>query len=339
MPEPGAHLLRTLRSQPNELERLLQETEPIEAGRVRLAGAGRLFLVGTGTSFHGALFGEFLFRSLGRDARAVRAFEFSNYPPPLRDDDALILLSHRGFKRFSRDSLDHFAAGGRRWVAISGNGSTLEGEGIIRTVDQEISPVHTASHTAAMLRLAQLAGVDGLDRIPPAVEAALASQPVVAEMAGAIDVSRPIQLIGGGPAFLTALEGALKLREASYVQAEGHELESVLHGPLVSLDSSQAAVVVAETGASQERAAEVAAALEAIGLQTLAVGSAAGALAARWRVETPADRRLPEVLAPIINVVPLQWLAYELARRRGVDADSFRRQEGPYARAQELFKL
>jgi glucosamine--fructose-6-phosphate aminotransferase (isomerizing) len=158
------------------------------------------------------------------------------------------------------------------------------------------------------------------------------------EVARAVDVERPIQLIGGGPAFATALEGALKLREASYVQAEAHELESVLHGPLVSLDSSQLAVVVAEPGPGQERAVEVAAALEAIGVRTLAIGSAAGHLAATWRWEGQGEA-LPEALAPLVNVIPLQWLAYELARRRGVDADSFRRGEPPYARAQEQFKL
>lgn len=338
MPEPGDHLLRTLHSQPDELERLIVDTESVAQARARLEGAGRLFLVGTGTSFHGALFGQSVFRTFGREAWAVRAFEFSNYQPPLRDDDALILLSHRGFKRFSKDSLDQFAAASRRWVVITGEGSPLEGEGVIRTVDQEVSPVHTASHTAAMLRLAQLADVDGLEQVPGAVRSALGSRALMEEVARAVDVERPIQLIGGGPAFATALEGALKLREASYVQAEGHELESVLHGPLVSLDSKQLAVVVAERGPGQERAVEVAAALEAIGVRTLAIGSAAGQLAATWRWEGQSEA-LPEVLAPLVNVIPLQWLAYELARRRGVDADSFRRQEPPYARAQELFKL
>ena len=63
-----------------------------------------------GTSYHGALIGQFMLRSAGREAWAVRAFEFANYPPALRAADGLILLSHRGTKRFSRESLKAFTA-------------------------------------------------------------------------------------------------------------------------------------------------------------------------------------------------------------------------------------
>src|SRR5713226_3321173 len=158
--EPGSYLKATLEGQPAELARLLQDDSAARAA-ARLRDCSRIFLAGTGTSFHGALAGQYILRSAGLDAWAVRAFEFANYPPAFRDTDGLILLSHRGSKRFSRDSLDRFEQGSRRWVAITGEGSPMEGDGVVRTVEQEKSPVHTASHTGAMLRVAQLSAALG----------------------------------------------------------------------------------------------------------------------------------------------------------------------------------
>ncbi|HEX7140539.1 MAG TPA: hypothetical protein VF219_21995, partial [Vicinamibacterales bacterium] len=106
--EPGSYLKATLESQPAELARLLDDDSAARAA-ARLRGSHRIFLVGTGTSHHGALVGQFMLRSAGLDAWAVRAFEFANYPPAMRADDGLILLSHRGSKRFSRQALDGFA--------------------------------------------------------------------------------------------------------------------------------------------------------------------------------------------------------------------------------------
>jgi glucosamine--fructose-6-phosphate aminotransferase (isomerizing) len=314
------------------------------AAAERLRGCERVFLVGTGTSYHGALVGQFMLRSAGLEAWAVRAFEFANYAPELRPTDGLILLSHRGSKRFSRAALDLFARSSQHWVAVAGIGSTLEGEGVVTTVAQERSPVHTASHTGALVRLAQLSAAlgrapwrDELAALPDAVATAVGLRDGVAAFVDTVRLGPVAHFAGGGPARATAYEGALKLREASHlVSAEGHDIEGILHGPLVSLQPDQAAVLVAQPGAALERTREVAEALGEIGVATLVVGPPAGQIKAAHRVTTPA---LDEVLAPIVNVVPLQWLAYEAARRLGVDADSFRRDESRYAAAQSKFTL
>jgi len=341
--DPGAYLKSTLESQPGELARLLTDGSAAKAAE-RLRGAGRIFLAGTGTSFHGALVGQFMLRGAGLDAWAVRAFEFANYPPALRPDDGLILISHRGSKRFSRDSLESFMRASQRWVAITGEGSPLEGEGVVRTVAQERSPVHTASHTGALIRLAQLSCALGrpewsadVEGIPKAVSAALGFRTQVAEIVARMNLGSVVSFVGGGPARATAYEGALKLREAAHrVPAEGHDVEGILHGPLVSLQAGQSAVVIAQPGPALERTREVAAALGKIGVQVFAVGPASGELQADWRVATPA---VAEPLAPIVNVIPLQWLAYEASLRMGVDADTFRRDEPAYAAAQAEFTL
>jgi glucosamine--fructose-6-phosphate aminotransferase (isomerizing) len=228
-------------------------------------------------------------------------------------------------------------------LAITGEDSPLRGPGVITTVAQERSPVHTASHTGAMVRLAQLAVALGsppwkaeLGRLPDAIRAALALRPQIIQAMDRLHLGRVVHFVGGGPAYATALEGALKLREAAYLSTEGHELESILHGPLISLNAEDSVVLMAQPGATLARTAELAAALHEISTPTLAVGpSAARLTATSAALETPA---VDELLAPIVNVVPLQWLALEVSRRLGVDADSFRK-EGRYAAAQTKFSL
>jgi len=308
----------------------------------RLSGCTRIFLVGTGTSYHGALVGQYLLRSAGLEAWAIPAFEFVNYPPRIRGDDGLVLLSHRGTKRFSQAAVEAFD-NRNRWLAITGEGSPLHGPGVMTTVAQERSPVHTASHTGAMVRLAQLGIALGsppwkaeLARLPDAIRTTLRLRPQVIEAIDRLRLGHVVHFVGGGPAYASALEGALKLREAAYLSTEGHELESILHGPLISLSAEDSVVVLAQPGATQERTAELTAALHEIGTATLAVGPSAARLTTTTaRLETPA---VHELLAPIVNVVPLQYLALEVSRHVGVDADSFRKQ-GRYAAAQAKFSL
>ena len=335
--EPGAYLRAALASQPRELSRLLADDSATVAAE-RLRGCSRIFVVGTGTSYHGALAGQFIFRSAGIEAWAVRAFEFANYPPTLREGDGLILLSHRGSKHFSRRSLDLAEQRGMAWVAVTGEGSALEGEGVVRTVEQEKSPVHTASHTGAMLRLAQIAAALGkppwrgqLAGLPEAVAAVLEWGERVAADVRRVELKPVVHFVGGGPARATAYEGALKMREASHlVSAEGHDVEGILHGPLVSIQPGQTVVAIAEPGPALERTREVIRALGEIGAVVIQVGSV---------TDGYRTTRVDEVLAPIVNVVPLQLLAYEASRLMGVDADSFRRDEPPYAAAQAGFTL
>ena len=128
----------------------------------------------------------------------------------------------------------------------------------------------------------------------------------------------------------------MKIREAAYVPTAAYEVEEVLHGPMTSIDDHDASLLIVEPGPSLERMSEVAAALKEIGAGVVAVGSAAGEVTADLRIVTPS---LPEVLAPLVNVVPLQWMAYQLAISLGVDADTFRKNEARHAAAFERYEL
>jgi glucosamine--fructose-6-phosphate aminotransferase (isomerizing) len=316
----------------------------------RLRGAGRVYVVGTGTSFHGAQVGEHLLRSAGIAAQAVPAFEFAQYGPKPGQDDALILISHRGVKQFSAAALDQFRERSTRWVVITGGGSPLLGPGALTTSPQEVSSVHTASHVGTMVRLAQLAvamaGDTGrgvpfweatLRLLPETVAAGVASRPRCEDIVDQMALDRPSHFIGGGPAWATAGEGALKLREAAHVQAEGHQLENFLHGPLISVEAGQTVFVIAEAGPGLERTVEIGRALTTIGARVVGIGSGSDRL--DGAPTGIAIHRLSEVLAPIANVIPLQWIAYLASVRRGVDADVFRGDEPAYAHALKALQL
>lgn len=346
----GEHLLRTIESQPSLVERLLADGHSVTEAAARLRGAGRIYLVGTGTSFHSAQVGEHLFRSAGMASQAIPAFEFAQYRPHLAPDDALIVISHRGVKQFSAAALDGFRAQSSRWVVITGEGSPLHGAGVLTTAPQEISSVHTASHVGTMVRLAQLAVAVARDTgrgvpmweamlrlLPETVAAGVAARSRCEEVIADLALDRPSHFIGGGPAWANASEGALKLREAAHVQAEGHQLENFLHGPLISVEAGQTVFVIAEPGPGLDRTIEISRALTMIGTRLVGVGSGSDQLDG-----VPASiaiHRLPEVLAPIANVILLQWIAYLAAARRGVDPDVFRADESAYAHAIKSLQL
>src|SRR5215467_14223506 len=133
-------LYRSIHAQPEAVRTLLADWDGPTQAAQRLAGSGRIFLSGIGTSFHAATVGEYLLRYAGADAWAVRSFEFVHYPRPLREDDGVIVVSHRGSKLHGNLALQRALSSGVRTVGISGRDSKMQGELlIIQTVAQEIS--------------------------------------------------------------------------------------------------------------------------------------------------------------------------------------------------------
>ena len=126
-------------------------------------------------------------------------------------------------------------------------------------------------------------------------------------------------------------------REAAHVQAEGHQLENFLHGPLISVEAGQTVFVFAEPGPGLDRTMEITRALTMIGAKLVGIGSGSDQLDSV--PVSIAIHRLPEVLAPIANVIPLQWIAYLAAVRRGVNPDNFRADEPAYAHAIKSLRL
>src|SRR4051794_8826120 len=297
-----------MESQPDELARLLADARAADAAANRLAGR-RIRLIGIGTSWHAAHHGAWLLREAGIEAEALHAADVAPYGRTIDPDDVVIVLSHTGGTGYSMTMLERAREAGAETLHISGIGNG----GDIETVAAEQSYAYTASHTAALLVLAQIATrlgaqLGSLDAIPERVAAVLdLPAPLIAVP------DRLVELIGAGPNGWTAQEGALKIREASYVGAEGLSAEQFFHGPSVALDEQDTLVVLDGGGPMAARVEAIAAAVEVTGA----------------RVVRCAERDLGEPLSIFPLTVVVQRIALELSEARGVSPDHFRYEEDP----------
>jgi glutamine---fructose-6-phosphate transaminase (isomerizing) len=307
-------LERAIRAQPDELRRLAGLELPPHANR--LAAGERLWLVGTGTSLHAAELGAAMMARAGIDARFASSMEFAKRAP-LRAGDGVIVLSHTGETAYAR-------AARARALGLGAETLSLTAVGVgwpeaIEVTEKERSETYTRSYTGALAVLALIAGELGAEGLAPEalVAAADAADAVLAEP-GIEDVPEPERLLvlaaAAGPAAVTAREGALKLREAARLAAEGYDAEYLLHGSAVPLDERDALVLV---GPGEDGLlSELAKAAEAEGIAVGRLGEE-GAPARGAEAGPPAD----ELMAQIPLTVRLQLLALRRAEQGGHDPD------------------
>ncbi|HZU67162.1 MAG TPA: SIS domain-containing protein [Ktedonobacteraceae bacterium] len=356
-------LYRSIHAQPAELRRLLGDWEGPSQAAERLARTGRIFLSGIGTSYHAAWVGEYLLRFAGADAWAVRSFEFVNYPRPLRADDGVIVISHRGSKVHGNRAVQRAKEAGVLTIGITGMNSKMQGADLqLETVEQDPSSAHSISYTGALTRLGQIATrlaalngykqqaerlEQGLMQIPSLMEDILAREDQVRQIAQeAVARSRRLFFIGAGPNAPTAPEGALKAKEAAYVTAEGFELEQAIHGPQVSFEAEDLLIPITVKGPAQPRMADLLLALGEIGSYVWLIGEAPSEETAHlfsrdnWtRFPINDTIELLEELTPFLAALPVQLLADFLATARGTNADLFRADNEIYKRANGRFRL
>ena len=149
-------------------------------------------------------------------------------------------------------------------------------------------------------------------------------EPVAREAA-----DRRIYAIGAGPNEATALEFVIKAREAALHPADGLGLEQFFHGPIVAVNEGDLAIVVSVSGASENRTASVARALDAVGCDVWSAGDIPALPDGRHFSLPPTD----ELISPLLSVVPIQLFAYFLAATKGTHPDRFRREDPIYADA------
>jgi glucosamine--fructose-6-phosphate aminotransferase (isomerizing) len=356
-------LYRSIHAQPDELRRLLSDWDGPTLAAEKLVAAGRIFLSGIGTSFHAAWVGEYLLRFSGADAWAVRSFEFVNYPRPLRPDDGVIVISHRGSKVQGNRAVQRAKEAGVLTVGITGKNSKMQGADLLlETVEQDPSSAHSISYTGALTRLGQIAArlaalkgnsqqaqrlEQGLMQLPALMETILAREDEIRQVAQeAVAQARRLYFVGAGPNAPTAPEGALKAKEAAYVTTEGFELEQAIHGPQVAFEAEDLLIPISVKGPAQERMADFLLALSEIGSRVWLIGEAPSSETAdflsreHWRRFAICDNAdLPEELTPFLAALPVQLLADFLAAARGTNADIFRADNEVYKRANGRFRL
>ncbi|MBW8058462.1 MAG: glutamine--fructose-6-phosphate transaminase (isomerizing) [candidate division NC10 bacterium] len=346
-------MLKEIFEQPEAVRNTTRERVDLEAGDIRipelgltdrdLAGLNRLCFVACGTSYHAALVGKYLVEAFARLPVEVDIASEFRYRQPVLDGRVLTVpISQSGETADTLAALREAREQGSRVVAICnvvGSSVAREADGVLYTrAGIEIGVASTKAFTAqlsALMLLAMKLGlargmvdhelvhrmIKGLWEMPDLMAGLLRRSDELRRIAERFAESRDFLYLGRGIHYPLALEGALKLKEVSYVHAEGYAAGEMKHGPIALIDKRMPVVAIAPRGPTYEKMAgniEEVKAREGI---VVAVASAGDS-----EIGSKADIVIPippvlHWLQPLLVALPLQLLAYHIAVLRGCDVD------------------
>ena len=341
-------MLKEIHEQAQALQDTFAGRVDFEQGRVDLdipeavvAGVRRLHLVACGTSWHAALVGKFLIEELSRIPVEVDYGSEYRYRDPIIDDSVLVVgVSQSGETADTLSAMEEGHRRGARLVAIcnvQGSQATRISDGVIYThAGPEIGVASTKAFTTQLvafyllaLYLRQAQGrelepqwLEGLAHLPQAVDDALQLEPELEELARRYARAEDFLYLGRSINYPIALEGALKLKEISYIHAEGYPAGEMKHGPIALIDE-ELPVVAIVTGdrVIYDKAKSNVQEVKARGGRVIAVTDRDPEEFSGVADDVIPVPRVERLLQPIVNVVPLQLLAYFIGVRRGADVD------------------
>jgi glucosamine--fructose-6-phosphate aminotransferase (isomerizing) len=351
-------MLKEIHEQPWAARETILGRLSLESGRVfldemRLDAAAlksidRAVIVACGTSWHAGLVGKFLIEELARLPVEVDYSSEFRYRSPIVDGRTLaVAITQSGETADTLGALREAKQRGARTIAICnvvGSMATREAEGTVYThAGPEIGVASTKAFTSQLVALELLAVhlgqvrgtlpadkaralIAGLDQLPVGIERALKIDPMVEELARQLDRHRDCLYLGRGINYPIALEGALKLKEISYIHAEGYPAGEMKHGPIALVDEDLPVVALAADDGVFDKAMGNIQEARARGGRVIVVTIASKAAACREILDPSRDVVLavPDVhplLLPVLFAIPLQLLAYHIAVRRGCDVD------------------
>jgi glutamine---fructose-6-phosphate transaminase (isomerizing) len=338
------------------LGRISLETGEVFLGEMKISdddfrAATQVNIAACGTSWHSALAGKYMIERLARIPVEVDYASEYRYRDPIADPHALgVLITQSGETADTLAAQREMIAKGSMTVAICnvvGSMVAREAHGTIYThAGPEIGVASTKAFTAQLtalflfaLHLAQKRGtiagaesaalVDELSRIPGKIEEVLRQRDgECRQLAKAFSSASNFLYLGRGIHFPIALEGALKLKEISYIHAEGYPAGEMKHGPNALIDEALPVVVLATSDASSpesvlryEKTLSNIQEVTARSGRVIAVATEGNKQIRELVEHVIFVPHAPELLAPLIEVVPLQLLAYHIAVRRGCDVD------------------
>jgi glucosamine--fructose-6-phosphate aminotransferase (isomerizing) len=309
-----------------------------------LAGVERVAIVACGTAYHAGLLGKRAIEGLARLPVEVAVASEYRYADPIGDENTLVVaISQSGETTDTLAAVEAAHAFGGRMLAVTntqGSLITREAEAVLLTkAGPEICVASTKTFLAQVAALDLLAlelartkdtvpedellklGRD-LRRAPERVEETLGLlEGRIEEAAGIFEEARCALFLGRGTAYPVALEGALKLKEISYLPAEGYPAGEMKHGPIALVDEHCPVVAVLGEGQIREKTISNVEETVARGANVITIAREGDRAARRMsRVVLPVPEA-SEMLGPFIYSVPLQLLAYRVAKDRGCDVD------------------
>jgi glutamine---fructose-6-phosphate transaminase (isomerizing) len=346
-------MLKEINEQPNSVKDSMRGRLNLKTGLVSLGGikdyykklvnCDRIVVVACGTSWHAGLVAEYLFEDIARKKVEVEyASEFRYRNPIISEDDVVIAISQSGE---TADTLAAIELAKSKSATILGVCNVV-GSSIARATHAgsythagpEIGVASTKAFTAQVtvltlmaMAIAQEKGtlsasryhqlVVELEKIPGKISEVLKLDGFIQEIAKTFKDVRNFLYLGRGYNFPVALEGALKLKEISYIHAEGYPAAEMKHGPIALIDEEMPVVVLATNKSAYDKIISNIQEVKARKGRVIAVVSQGDEIIrnmAEFVIEIPETE---EALTPLLSVIPLQLLAYHIAVLRGCNVD------------------
>jgi glucosamine--fructose-6-phosphate aminotransferase (isomerizing) len=346
-------MLKEIYEQPRSIKDSMRGRLSSVEGFVNLGGikdyeqkfvhAKRIVFIACGTSWHAGLVGEYLFEDLARIPVEVEyASEFRYRNPIVYEDDVIIAISQSGETADTLAAIELAKSKGATIIGIC----NVVGSSIARATNAgsythagpEIGVASTKAFTAQVtvltlmaLRIGFLKGtisaarfhqlLNELEAIPEKIEKVLKTNDKIKTIAEIYKNSSNALYLGRGYSFPVALEGALKLKEISYIHAEGYPAAEMKHGPIALIDEEMPVFVIATKGTSYEKVVSNIQEVKARKGKIIAIvteGDTQVKGMADYIIEIP---ETDEILVPLVSVVPLQLLSYHIAVMRDCNVD------------------
>jgi glucosamine--fructose-6-phosphate aminotransferase (isomerizing) len=346
-------MLKEIYEQPQVILDCMRGRMNAEQGWIRLGGinefasrinnAKRIIITACGTSWHSALLAEYLIEELARVPVEVEyASEFRYRNPIVNEKDVVIAISQSGE---TADTLAAIEIAKERQALIYGICNVI-GSSIARAshagsythAGPEIGVASTKAFTAQVtiltllaLQLAQSKGTVSMTRLrtilyemellPEKVRAALKTDSQIREIAAKYKDAANFLYLGRGLNFPIALEGALKLKEISYIHAEGYPAAEMKHGPIALIDENMPVVFIATNASAHEKIVSNIQEVKARKGKIIAIVNEGDTVIRGLADEVIEVPETDEILSPLVSIVPLQLLSYHIALMRGCNVD------------------
>lgn len=300
----------------------------------------RIIIVACGTSWHSGLIGKYLIEKMTRlPVEVDYASEFRYRDPILNETDLVVAISQSGETADTLAAIKEAKNKGAKTIGIVNVvGSSIArevGSGIYLHAGPEIGVASTKAFTCQVVALLLLAlfieQVKGkkldkkfladLNNLPEQIEQVLPESDKIRKLAEKFKDSRNFLYLGRGLNFPVALEGALKLKEISYIHAEGYPAAEMKHGPIALIDENMPVVCVVPQDENYEKMLSNMAEIKARKGELIAVTDSDDGKLEKLTANIIKVPRVRSELSPIINVIPLQLLAYHIADLKGLDVD------------------
>jgi glucosamine--fructose-6-phosphate aminotransferase (isomerizing) len=345
-------MLKEIFEQPETIRNAMRGRLLIDDGAARLDGLNlvlpelrsinRILLIACGTSWHAALCGEYMIEEVaGIPVEVEYASEFRYRNPIIEPHTLVFVISQSGETADTLAALREAAHKGATVLGIcNAVGSTIAREthgGVYLHAGPEIGVASTKAFTSQLTvlslltllvgRMRRISNAEGmtiakaLRQIPSQVAKILKQNKAVREIAQAYKKHRNFLYLGRSYNFPVALEGALKLKEISYVHAEGYPAAEMKHGPIALIDKEMPSVVIALRDSVYEKVLSNIQEIKARGGSVIAIASEGDRHIKKFAQHVIYIPETIEMLSPLLSVVPLQLLAYHIAALRGCAID------------------